>query len=315
MIEGEGGIYAKVIAHSSANGVPICTMELRYPRFIHAEFMTHRMFSRNASSSRAIPVERMLEQVESDPAMPIHWGKNQPGMQAQEETNELVKEIDWGDTEQDAYFVTREESWATCASNASIDARDFSDAGYHKQIVNRLTEPFQFIKVVVTATEWDNFFALRLHEDAQPEINELARVMKEAIDQSVPMKLHQGQYHCPYVVLDITQVERIRAGEVDHIDWEVAIKCSVARCARASYNNHDGSSCSVESDIRLYDQLLAAGHMSPFEHVATPMGSIQDSFGEASHEWWHEKGVTHEDRIGDRWSGNFRSWIQYRQMV
>ena len=243
-------ITAKIIADSiSTNDVRITTMELNYPRFIHSEFMTHRMFSRNASSSRAIPVEKMLKQVQETPAMPIHWGRNQPGMQAREETNALIR------------GCTREEQWLAVAKWSLHKARLFAESGYHKQIVNRLLEPFQYIKVIVTATEWDNFFKLRLHEDAQPEMMVLAEHMQAAMDNSVPAALQHGEWHLPYI------------GDLAYGDdeWypfttEQAIKCSVARCARVSYLNHDNSNPSIEKDIDLYNKLLEAGHMSPFEH-------------------------------------------------
>lgn len=152
----------KVIAHSVCNGVQLITLQLRYWRGIHAEFMTHRVFSRNAGSSRAKPVKLMLEQVRNDPAGPIHWGKNQPGMQAREEHDAIVKlELGVGTME-----LTKYEAWNMAALQAAKIAEAMSEAGYHKQVVNRLLEPFQYIEVVVSSTEWENFFLLRDHEDA-----------------------------------------------------------------------------------------------------------------------------------------------------
>lgn len=297
-VDGRGGIYAKVVADSVAErSGRITTMELRYPRFIHSEFMTHRMFSRNASSSRAIPVKKMMEQIENMPAMPIHWGINRPGMQAHEEwTPELAED-----------GFDPQNTWETAARDMVFIAQDMQDNNIHKQVTNRLLEPFQFIKVVVTATEWDNFFALRIHKDAQPEIQELATCMKAAMDSSEPQLLDEDQYHLPY----------IREDELAN-DNETLIKCSVARCARVSYLNHDQSSPSIEKDIELYNMLgvrpyddgkghvLAEDdpvHLSPFEHVAKPM----------PFEIVGVPGVTHTDRWGNAWSGNFCEWIQYRQ--
>lgn len=282
-------ITAKIIADSiSTNDVRITTMELNYPRFIHSEFMTHRMFSRNASSSRAIPVEKMLKQVQETPAMPIHWGKNQPGMQAKEEIEFI----------QDA-----EVYWEEACNDTIYWVNHLNRLGLHKQVINRLLEPFQYIKVIVTATEWDNFFKLRLHEDAQPEMMVLAEHMQAAMDNSVPAALQHGEWHLPYI------------GDLAYGDdeWypfttEQAIKCSVARCARVSYLNHDNSNPSIEKDIDLYNKLLEAGHMSPFEHQATPMRA--DSFNVHA-----EDGITHEDRYGNLWSGNFRGFLQYRQLL
>tara|TARA_R110000744_G_C19371770_1_gene563193 strand:- start:52463 stop:54367 length:1905 start_codon:yes stop_codon:yes gene_type:complete len=146
-------ISAKVIAHSksSVDGKEIITFELVYPRFIHGEIMTHRMFSRNAASSRAIPVQKMIDMVRALPAKPVHWGKNQPGMQAKEEVS------NW-----DA-FGQGEYQWNGAAFDASTRAETLNNQGYHKQIVNRILEPFQWMKTVVTATEWENFFWLRNH--------------------------------------------------------------------------------------------------------------------------------------------------------
>lgn len=281
-------ISAKVICDSiSPSGVRLTTMELNYHRFVHSEMMTHRMFSRNASSSRAIPVAKMLHQVRDNPAVPIHWGKNQPGMQAREE-------IECPPLAQDVWKY---------ASELAVDrAYELKDLDTHKQVVNRLLEPFQWIKVIVTATEWDNFFKLRLHKDAQPEMMVLAEHMKKAMDESIPVELQPGDWHLPYVDLN----------EFDDSGDPIseAIKCSVARCARVSNLNHDNSTPDISKDIALADMLLVAGHMSPFEHIATPMNFAKDTFELA----W-ENGVTHKDRDNNFWSGNFRGWIQYRQLI
>ena len=264
----------------SSDGIRLTTIECRYPRFIHAELMTHRMFSRNASSSRAVPVEKMLQQVKDNTAMPIHWGKNQPGMQADEELDSIKGEM----------------LWKMGRHMAVKTSEDLLEEGYHKQIANRVTEPFQFIKVIITATEWDNFFKLRLHKDAQPEIHELARCMKEAMDTSEPTVLHVGEWHLPYLSpkeYDIHQLESIR-------------KASVGRLAKVSYDNHN-KGVDIEKDVALHDRLLEAGHMSPFEHVATPMREPNAAV-------W-ETGVTHIGKGNKAWSGNFRGWIQYRQTL
>lgn len=282
-------ITAKVIEDSIANNSRLTTMELTYPRFIHSEFMTHRQFSRNASSSRAIPVEKMLQQVRENPAMPIHWGKNQPGMQAIEKLREMEMQH-------------CESEWYDAAENAIKSAKYLASQGLHKQIANRLLEPFQHIKVIVTATEYDNFFKLRCHEDAQPEIAQLALRMKEAMDESTPKLLKHGEWHLPYVDFPGPRGKEL--------SLEKAIKCSVARCARVSYLNHDNSNPNIEKDIALADKLLEAGHMSPFEHQATPIAFAKDTYELA----W-EKGVTHKDRKDNFWSGNFRGFLQYRQLL
>lgn len=285
-------IEAKIIADSICSGIRLTTMELNYPRFIHSEFMTHRMFSRNASSSRAIPIEKNIVEVQDNLVMPIHWGKNQPGMQAKEEIIEIGEARD---------------QWIFASDNAVYHAEKLHDLGIHKQVANRLLEPFQWIKVIVTATEWGNFFKLRLHPDAQPEMKQLAVVMQAAMNGSTPEELEHGEWHLPYISND---------------DWsgfsfgnytiEDLIKFSVARCARVSYLNHDNSSPDVEKDIALADRLLKDGHMSPFEHQATPMMPPGEPLSDGIRFW--EKGTTHKDK-NYFWSGNFREWKQYRQML
>lgn len=293
---GAGGISAKMVADSiSDDGVRLSTMEIKYHRFIHAEFMTHRMFSRNASSSRAIPVSKMLKSISLEPAFPIHWGANEPGMKATKEHNDKVWASPDCVTSKD--WISRDGAWATAADHAVDIAGEFAQAGYHKQIVNRLTEPFQFITVVVTATEWDNFFDLRLHKDAQPEIHELARVMKEVMVGSYPLPVGNSDRHLPYIT---TKEQGI-------LSLENATKCSVARCARVSYLNHDKASPSLNDDIKLHDMLLKSKHMSPFEHIAWPIENIHEI----------DKGVTHITTCTkpEYWSGNFRGWVQYRNIL
>ena len=275
-------ISASIIAYSISNNIPIITFQLKYPRFIHGELMTHRMFSRNASSSRAIPISKIIEQVQTNPAKPIHWGLNRPGMQAKEEIADIY----------DANYL-----WKYASESAWEAALSMEAIGLHKQVVNRILEPFQFMHTIVTATEWDNFFNLRLHPDAQPEIRELARVMQEAISKAVPNTLLEGDWHLPYI-LD---------KERDHLSLRDLQNVSVARCARVSYLNHDKSSPDVEKDLQLADKLLEAGHMSPFEHQASPMAHVKNI--------WSDPGQTHMDIQGNLWSGNFRGWIQYRQLL
>jgi len=285
-------IEVKIIRDSIADNSPrLTTMQLRYPRFIHAEFMTHRVFSRNASSSRAIPVERMIADIIADTAMPLHWGANQGGMQADAECRNLVGTwIDSGLVSEtgnrDLWDVEPERAWLLAAEQAIDAAKAFSAADYHKQIVNRLLEPFAHISVVVTATEWDNFFALRCHPDAQPEIQALANAMREAMDVSTPHHLNNWEWHLPYVL----------PSEVDEFDIRPIdlLKISAARCARVSYLTHDGKRPSVEADLALYERLASSRpiHASPLEHQAIPTL-------DGGTEYW----------------GNFTGWDQFRKMV
>lgn len=266
----------KIIADSQGRYSRITTMQLRYPRFIHAEFMTHRVFSRNASSSRAIPTAKLIEQARTDPACPIHWGKNQPGMQANEElTGEAL--------------LHAKEMWHAAANRAADNAETLAMIGAHKQIVNRIIEPFLHISVVVTSTEWENFFALRCHKDAQPEIRRLAEWMREALRRSIPRKLKPGQWHTPYVA------------EGECIALEDALVRSVARCARVSYEKHEGGQSTFEEDFKLFTRLVGATprHSSPAEHQA--MCNLIDETDR-----WHIEGM----------SGNFSpAWVQYRKLL
>lgn len=286
MIKGKGGIEVSIVAASIANYVPIITMQLKYPRWVHGEFLTHRMFSRNSSSSRAIPVDRILDQVRNTPAIPIHWGKNQPGMQAEVEL------------ESDDIKYT----WIHSSRMASRYAESMSKLGLHKQVVNRILEPYQFMHTVVTATEWSNFFKLRAHKDAQPEIQELALCMEEAIAYCEFTKLKTNQWHLPYIL-----------EEEYKYPTEMLLKASTARCARTSYLNHDKTNPDIEKDLQLAEKLLEAGHMSPMEHQATPMHDPISAQHYSPNNW--QVGVTHMDKEFNLYSGNFRSWVQYRQTL
>ena len=241
-------IEAKVILDSvSPVGKRITTLQLKYPRWVHGEFLTHRVFSRNSMSSRAVPVAKMIEQVRNDPAMPVHWGKNQPGMQAAEELT--------GDDLGSAKY-----EWRNAARNAAETAEKLATIGAHKQIVNRILEPFQWMHTVVTATEWDNFFALRCHPDAQPEMQSLAWAMREAMDASAPQP---AEHHFPYVREDEDGVTSMRR----------LAMVSAARCARVSYLKHDGTAPSIGEDLALFERLAGGTpiHASPLEHQGLAM--------------------------------------------
>lgn len=246
-------ISAKVIEHTKWPGFPgLFTLQLRYPRFIHAEFMTHRVFSRNASSSRAVPVERIINEVFEDTALPTSWGKNKPGMQADGEHDALINLAEGR--------MVATEAWRVASMSAIRFATAFSKAGYHKQVVNRILEPFAHISVVVTATEWDNFFKLRLHPDADPTMYALAEEMRRVMEKSEPVV---RQYHLPYI-----SDHRDEYFDTPELIRKVKM-ISAARCARVSYLNHDGSKPDEDKDLALANRLLESNHMSPFEHQAT----------------------------------------------
>lgn len=298
-------ITAKVVLDSiSEEGVRLTTMELVYPRFIHSEIMTHRVFSRNASSSRAIPVEKMIDRIIKDPAIPVHWGKNQPGMQANEE-------LPW-----DA-LVQASATWHKARDAAVKYARDMHALGAHKQIVNRILEPFSRTTILVTATEWENFYKLRRHRDAQPEIQALADAMFAAHAQSVPRKLLHGEWHLPYVTDDdldeiiklaLNQTHDTMFGQalledVERATTRIACRVSTARCARVSYLTHDGDKPDIAKDDQLFHRLMISQpmHASPAEHQATPDRIVR--YGAVSAIGWENP----------QFHGNLVGWQQHRK--
>ena len=287
-------ISAKVIADSiSPYGQRITTLQISAPKFLDAEFEKHRMLSSNSSSDRAIPLSKMKE---APRYYPNEVRYNQPGMQGDESLpkEEVIK------FHESLYGV-----WEAVIKMAG------KWSNVHKQHINRYLLPFTIQHKVVTATDWDNFFRLRLADDAQPEIYELAEKMKDSIDESTPTILDAGEWHTPYVGKGYYS----GVGKGPYNDMIAAIKCSVARCARVSYNNHDGSSPDVGKDLELYQMLLDSEHMSPFEHVATPRGSPYELGWIMDPAPLWPAGVTHIDREKTKWSGNFRNWIQYRKLV
>ena len=292
-------VSAKVIKDSiSPQGIRITTLELEYPRIIHSELMTHRVFSRNSASSRAIPVSKVIELVESNPAMPVHWGKNQAGMQAKEELDELNKEA-------------VRQLWLEAAKQAVSIAKVMADIGGHKQVVNRLLEPFQHMKVVVTSTEWANWDWLRDHPDADPTIHALAKEMKKARSASIPLPLKYGEWHLPYVNTGLSKLDgsQIYYDENhNQIELEQARMISASCCAQTSYRKQDGS---LEKAEDIFKKLVESEpcHASPVEHQAVPI-----EYSNTAMEIFQE-GVTHRDKNWGLWSANFMGWVQFRQLI
>lgn len=251
---------------SESSGKRLTTYQLRYPRFIHAEVMTHRVFARNASSSRAIPVTKMMKALRQDPAMPERWGKNGKGMQdhgpLEQEQEEIAK----------ALWLRGRDSAIDIVGKMMIQKEQ-----PHKQIVNRILEPWMHIDVIMTGTEWANFFALRCHEDADPTFQVLAKKMHAAMEESTPKELAHGKWHLPYIRVEdrgavIGFLEESNQKLTEQNITHILIKLSVARCARVSYTTHHGDTPSIAEDIALHDRLLLSQpvHASPGEHQATP---------------------------------------------
>lgn len=295
-------ISATVVADSiSPQGHRLRSVQVTAHRFILAEINTHRMLSRSYRSSRAVPVKRLLEEVRENPAMPVHWGANEPGMQARAELStendgfDLYLGTDRETTEvsitgwdgRDVFIDSSprqraEVAWRMGARTAADLAEGLAKGGLHKQIANRVLEPFLWVHGIITATEWDNFFGLRLHEDAQPEFRALADAVWAAFKASEPTQLDPGGWHLPYVdeddkarLLDISRTHH------DLSLLDLARKTSTARCARSSYNSFDtGKRSTLEEDLVTYAKLNIPGtefydptrpiHASPAEHQGTP---------------------------------------------
>jgi hypothetical protein len=258
---------AKVICDSiSPLGVRLSTVEFKIPRKVLAELNTHRDFSRNSASSRAIPVAKQLASVMDEPFVPSEWGKNKPGMSADEVLSPMEE-------------IEAERLWLEARDNAVNSAKALMELGVHKQIANRILEPFMYHTVIITATEWGNYFGLRLSSAADPDIRIPSEMLKSALDLSIPKPVGYSEWHLPYIQDD----ER-------SIPTADLVRISSARCARVSYMTHEGTRDPFK-DLILYKKLEGPGHMSPMEHPATPLESTTER------------------------SGNFRGWHQFRKSI
>lgn len=256
----------------SPGDIRLTTMEVTLPRIVLAEFNTHRVFSRNSASSRAIPVKKSIEMVREDPFIPEVFAQNQPGMQGN-------NPLESNDAEQ------ARKVWHQALEDALFHASRLEHLGVHKALANRILEPFKWQTIIVTATEWSNFFALRTDKNAQPEIRKAAEMMLEQYQKSEPWVIDYDQWHLPLLGADFPYDD-------PNPDWDYWKKVSVGRCARVSYLTHDGKR-DPDKDVELHDKLKTNRHLSPFEHVATPL----DIYERPS------------------WSGNFRGWFQYRKEI
>lgn len=300
-------ISARIIADSlNEHGNRLTTFILTFPRIVLAEFNTHRMISKNSASSRAIPFDKMVSMVEEDPFIPIKWMKDHKGMQG---TEYLDKQ----------YSFECEQRWLIARDNAVREANYLSGYGLTKQICNRLLEPFMWHTVIATGTEWENFFALRAHDDAEIHIQKLAYRMLDEYNAHTPKQLKAGEWHIPFGdKMDIRRLANIiphfqnSNGEIgdNKMLQDAKVKIATARCARVSYLNFEGKD-DYEADIKLHDRLLESGHMSPFEHCARAMNKDE----------YKNNSISTYDNIPnigmeqDGWCGNFRGFIQYRKML
>lgn len=328
-VKGKAGIVAKILADSiNEQGNRLVTYELTYPRIIHSELLTHKMLCSNSASSRAIPFAKMAEQLT---ARPVRFGQANKGMQDKGEDF---------DTQVVAYYKSigctnsPQEAWEEAKMSAEWHATEMFRAGLHKQVYNRLTEPFQMMKTVISGTEWDNFFWLRNHEAADPTLHELARCMWEAREQSKPQLLKAEQWHLPYVESDIedgkqffytsTWSEDMEGISVEHYTLEQAVKVSCARTAAVSFRNEDYD---LEKCLEVYERLIGdeRKHASAMQHAATPMKEKKYNIGThmkrsdfmnipTQPSSW-EKGISHTTRDGKLWSAQYKGWIMHRKTI
>ena len=264
-------ITAEIIADSlNPQGIRITSWVLNYNLSIHAELLTHRVFSKNSASSRAIPTAKLIQQVIDNPALFVHWGKNIPGMQANEELNDNDKEIAKG-------------IWLESRDLAVDQARKLLALNVHKQIVNRVLSPFIVNKIIMTGTEYENFFKLRAHPDAQPEFQNLAYKMKALYETNKPVQLKAGEWHVPFgdklddnQICSLITTDNLTLGEFLEAKEEIKRKIAIARCARVSYLNYEGKD-DYAADVKLCDRLFGSvpRHLSPTEHVAQALDSTE----------------------------------------
>lgn len=315
-------VSAKVITHSKSKetGKEVITFELEFPRIVLAEFNTHNALSKNTSSSRAIPVATMSAQVAENPSMPVRFGKKNPGMQDAGEHDQQVFIGHVGGYYEGYY--TPQEAWKIAAEVGAGFANAFDYAGYAKQVCNRLSEIGQRVKVVMTATQLENFYWLRDHKMADPTIEALAKDIKRAHKESIPVELDVGDWHVPYFGGEGVGYWLKGCG----IELQEALDISASCAAQASYRKLDDSlekAKSVVDRLNLGIDITEPMHVSPTEHQCTPIEKAGDYWDEGgnyliNHPFdpnsWQE-GVTHVKKNGTLCSGNLEGWVQYRKLI
>lgn len=298
-VVGKNGIQVDVVMDSiSKSGKRITTMCIKYGLIVHAEFLRHRLISNSVKSNRAIPMKTLRAEVLKSPYIPVWFGAAQKGMVADNEmSHKRLGRAVW-----------------LAARYPAVAAHWLAEKlGAHKEWANRFLNPWQYVVETITFTEIENLLELRVHRDAQKDIQELARCMKNALEFSEPEMLNEGEWHVPYVTRerDIDGVMKYYDNNGCELTAQGAIVCSAARCARSSYARHDSSTTTLRADSALYEVLITSkpSHGSPCEHVATPVPQFEKN----TFEW--PKGVTHIDNQMRAWSGNLIGWVQYRQLL
>ena len=283
------GISAKILADSvSPCGVRLATLLVTMPRMVLSEFNTHRVLSRSSASSRAVPVGKRIAAVREDPFVPVAFAANRRGMSSTTDLDVMAAQ-------------EARECWLYAAENACMAAAELETTGVHKQWANRLLEPFLWHEVICGATEWSNFFHRRISKHAQPEMRSVAEAMKLAMDGSAPKLVAVGQWHLPLVYDEDWE------WVVEHRDGDAMplVQLSAARCARVSYGTHMNQRDPSE-DLRLHDDLLKNGHMSPFEMPAMVGKRYDLRSPHVIDPWTHLTSDT----------GNYRApWLMYRKTI
>lgn len=335
-VKGKSGTVARVVAYSQAenSGTKLITFEYEAYRGILAELNTHGMLCKNAESSRAVPIKKRIEQIRTNPYVPIHWGSNQAGMVAGEEIDTPIKCWETKDSGKtiETKELSKEEAWNFTANYVADAMQAWDNAGYHKQIVNRIGEGFTTVKGVITATEWSNFWHLRRAPDADPAIKELADCMWKAKceveEKGLVEVLKPGEWHTPYVyhtrdclgnLMYMTQpFEPKDDGKVyvlPTVSLEEALKISAVACAQVSFRKLDTSEETVE---RVWKRLMEGEtiHASVTQHQGTPMSKyVYDSPVATWEDLFSEKGTSHIDKEGEFWSGQFKHWVMFRKTI
>lgn len=242
----------------------LATFVLKIPKFLWGHIISHRALSRNSASSRAIPAKWIRKNVLQNPFLPVYFGENKPGMQS-------------GNALKGVKLWTAKKIWLWSRYVPVFFHYLGEKIGIHKEVVNRLIEPWLMVDIIITATEWSNFISLRANEAAQPEIQYVAEQINNLLNKQFPTKLQTGDWHIPFIL----------EKEKD-LDIETKKKVSAARCARVSYSLFNGKTSDIDSDLRLCEKLSSSGHWSPFEHVAQALDK--------------------KERIG-----NLIGWKQYRK--
>ncbi len=302
---------AEVIADSTAHGHRLVSIEVTMPRIVLAESSTHRAWSRNSASSRAIPIQTMIDRVRSGGFCPDPFTKNQKGMQAAEVLDEEGQKA-------------AREVWVSAANHAIAFVDRLDVLGVHKQQANRLLEPWLWTTVIVTATEWGNFFALRCDKAAQPEMRRAAEVMLLAYEASTPVnrdgKTGADAWHLPYVLPE--DREMAEQDEWDETGGSLIadrvanhlVKVSVGRCAAVSYLRQREPRGHAQ-EMALYERLLAGPHLSPFEHVARPMNESEYNFNRQNRAEWQPDKKTWRVLEPTHFLGNIQGFVQARKLV